>query len=271
MDSRKRVLVVEDIGYLRDTLLSVFEDEGWRADGCLGLQDSIEAIDRCTYHVAVVDIMLAGARNTDNRDGMTILRHLAELNEGTQVVVLSGADDVGLVRDVHQRALASMYLLKSDLAANGNVFLVGRIKDAMAASTVGSGPRWDVLARTIGGGLTEEAFVQECLSSLSFKGGWEGLVESLVSACSPSVPLIPQARPFSGLSRNKLPEVFSGRFWSKSQSEAIEVLLHGKNASPDAVESQWDLSRRDALYSRCKGDLSALVLACPGMTRVEFS
>jgi DNA-binding NarL/FixJ family response regulator len=271
MDSRDRILVVEDDENLRKTLVGGLSFEGWRVDGTATLQAATDAIDACAYHVAIVDINLANERDTSNREGITFLRQLAELNEGTRSVVLSGTGDRTLARDLLQDGLTPTFVYKDEVAPRGNAFLIPKIKDAIAASTVGASVSWDVLMRTIARGLEEKAFVSECLQFLSFKGGFANLEKSLLASCSPLMPLLPEMGPASGLARAVLPEVFNGRFWSKSQGQAVEVLLHGSNASPDAIASQWDIVGRNEIYSRSKGDLSVMVLDCPGMTRTQFA
>ncbi len=270
MDSRQRVLVVEDNEIFRATLVSVLRQEGWRADGAAALEAANEAIDRCTYHVALVDINLADEGNTENRDGVVVLRRLIELNEGTRPVVLSGADDKILLRDLLQEGLTPAYIFKSELHNHGMPFLVSKVREAMAASTVGTSLTWEGLVGTVAQGLGEQAFVSECLRFLSFKGGFENLEKSLLAACTLLVPLIPQLGTASAMARDGLPEALNGKFWSKGQGQAIELLLHGSNASGEAIESTWRVSQRDELYGRTKGDLAVLVVACPELTRDQF-
>src|SRR5437660_1332521 len=98
MDMRPRILIVEDIEDMREVWRAVFERADYRADGAATAEAAQRAIDRCTYHVALVDIMLAGRDDVSDRSGVKVLKYLRDLAEGTRALVLSGQkSDIPLV------------------------------------------------------------------------------------------------------------------------------------------------------------------------------
>ncbi len=270
MDKRPRILVVEDIDLMRETWLAVFERENYRVDGAATAEAATTAIDRCSYHVALVDIMLAGD-DTSDRGGVEVLKYLRDLGEGTRALVLSAqSNDITLVRDLLIEYEALDYVAKWDIQEKGHDFLVQKVKGALSNSSHGKAVTWEQLTGSLAWGLSERIFVSECLSFLEFKGGFDNLNRSLLTVCQHLVPLLVEIGTTSAIGHDKVPEVFSGRFWSKGQGTAIELLVYGKNARTEVLEREWGLLGRKLLHSRCKGDLSIVILERPDLARAQF-
>lgn len=272
MDIRPRILIVEDIDDMRESWRAVFERVDYRADGAATAEAAIKAIDRCTYHVALVDIMLAGKDNVTDRGGVKVLKYLRDLAEGTRALVLSAQKgDVPLVRDLLKEYGALDYLAKWEIAERGgNDFLVQKVKGALSVSAHGEALTWEQLIGSLAWGLPEPFFVSECLNFLEFKGGFENLRRSLLGVCQHLVPLLVEVGTTKAIGRDKVPEVFSGTYWSKGQGSAIELLIYGKNARTGVVERGWGLSGRKLLHERTKGDLSVVVIERPDLAREQF-
>jgi CheY-like chemotaxis protein len=269
VDTRTRILVVEDIDTMRETWMAVFERAGYRVDGAATAEAAIRAIDRCAYHVALVDIMLAGKEDIANRDGAKVLQYLTNIGDTTRALVLSGQEnDITLVRDLIKQYNAYDYLAKWDVREKGNNFLLQKIKDSLPPAAPVT---WDVCTRSVLRNWSESAFVSEALKVLKFGGGFENLSRSLIGVCQHLVPLLGEPEPTQPLKRDKLPDVFSGSYWSRGQGTAIELLLFGKGTTADAIESVWHLSDCDVLHNRSKGDLSVVVVRRPDLIRAAFS
>src|SRR6185503_4138698 len=119
-------------------------------------------------------------------------------------------------------------------------------------------------------GLSEQAFVSDCLRALKFNGGFQNLHNCLLHASKHLVPLLPAADGGSRLGPSKAPEVFNSAFWSKGQGTAIEFLLFGTNASQELLQEKWGIAERTSLYNRSKGGLTILVLDRPELDREHF-
>jgi CheY-like chemotaxis protein len=273
MNTKPRVLVVEDDKTARETWVAVLKREGFVAHGAESVEEAKIAANRCSYHVAVIDIMLNGD-DTSNRDGVEVVRYLRWLREDTQPLVLSGQDDTALVRDLLREYGAIDYIAKKQIeeAGKGNILLVQKIKSYLTPQIGSSNfADWQILNKTLTGGLPEDVFVSECLRSLTFKGGFENLRASLETACKHLVPLLPEANaqtPY--LSRRRHEAVLNGVFWSKAQCAAVEIVMHGTNISDELLEKEWDLSLQSTLYNRNKAGLAIVVFQRSDLAREHF-
>jgi hypothetical protein len=163
------------------------------------------------------------------------------------------------------------YLVKQEIPdRGGNDFLVQTVNDALRKSALTKALSWEQLVEILAWGLSEATFVSQCLKFLEFKGGVENLSRSLLTVCEYLVPLLVEVGTTCAIGHDKVPEVFSGRYWSKGQGSAIELLIYGKNARTEVVEREWRLSERKLLHDRRKGDLSIVVLERPDLAREQF-
>src|SRR5664280_3648079 len=140
MDVRTRVLVVEDIAIARESYVANLElSDQYRVDAAADLASAEMAIDVCAYHVAVVDIMLAGPRDVSNRDGVKVARRLQRLAEGTRVVMLSAQrSETELVGDLLQDYGVFKYIDKATLERDGIAGLLEVVERAAKASGAGA-------------------------------------------------------------------------------------------------------------------------------------
>ncbi len=268
MDTRTRILVVEDIDTMRETWIAVLERANYRVEGAATAVAAIAAIDCSSYHVAIVDIMLAGEKDISNRDGAKVLEYLRDVGDRTRALVLSGqSNDITLVRDLLKKYDAFDYIAKWDVEEKGNSFLLQKIKDTVVPEKTIS---WDELTRTLAWNWMEQAFVSECLHFLKFNGGFENLSRLLLTACQHVMPLLVGIGATRAISRDKVPEVFSGTFWSRGQGTAVELLIYGKNAPKEVLEGEWNLSKQKLLYNHSKADLSVVIIQRSDLTRAHF-
>lgn len=264
MDTRPRVLVVEDDNVMRDTLIDFLRREGFRADGASTAAEAVAATSICTYHVALIDIMLAGDDQC-NRDGVDVVSYLQWLQEGTQSLVLSGQGDTELVRDLLRKHGAVDYLNKADLQIAS---LARKIKALVNIKHSLSQTNWEPPTFGLTRALSERLSVNQCMRFLEFTGGLDSLSSSLAAACKHLVPLLKELD--GAIADARAPTVFGGRFWSKGQSSAVEILIYGRNTTPEALDSGWDFCHRTAIYKRTKGGLSIVVFECPDVPRERF-
>jgi CheY-like chemotaxis protein len=271
METKPRVLLIEDRDTARKSWVKALDRAGFKVDGVADAREAIDAINRCTYHVAVIDIMLAGD-DTSNRDGVQIVRYLRGLRENTEPLVLSGQPDTTLVRDLLRKYGAIDYVAKKEIEQKGFSIVIEKIRSLLPPP--GQPPKfadWSVLVTMLSGGASEDVFVSQFLRFLKFKGGFENLSNSLQLACKHLVPLLPLQSGDVGMRPSKVPDVLTGIFWSKGQGVAVEIICFGTNASRELLEAEWNLSEKTTLYNREKAGLSIVVFERPDLSRDQFA
>lgn len=264
VDKRPRVLVVEDSDTMRKMLVRSLLLRGeYRVDEAADLEQAMEALDSCAYQVALVDIMLAGAMDTANRDGAKVLERIRDLEEGTRAIVLSGQDEPQLARDFLKEYAAADYIAKNELRKKGIGKLVEMVAAEAEASPVGEKPSWDTVIAALAGDRGEPMFVSEVMK-LDFKGGFENLRNNLGAAIRHLLPLLPEREADTGLVVNG-DHGFKGRFWSRGQACAVELALLG-NGGPPA-----DPDANGVMLEREKGGLRVVVSRLPELSRDAFA
>lgn len=268
-DKRVRVLVVEDIETTRRMYVRHLELEGdYRVDVAGNLAEASAALDAVTYHVALVDIMLAGAKDTANRDGTKVLERIRDLDEGTRAVVLSAQKETQQVREFLKEYEAFDYLDKNDLLESGIGKMLEYVDSAAKDSTVDAQPDWDSIVNSLVGDCDERTFVSEVMGELKFRGGFENLQRTLTAAVRHLAPLAPVRDGSTGLAFDGGSRSMAARFWSKGQGCAIELMLSGENSNDsDGATSSED----GVLLAREKGGLEVVAVELPGEPRQAFA
>ncbi|UOF88615.1 response regulator transcription factor [Fodinisporobacter ferrooxydans] len=83
-----RILVVEDDQSLRNAIITILEDEGFRIDHAGTGDDGLYLAEQGIYDVIVLDIMLPGI------DGISIIKELRTQGVATPVIFLTAKDSV---------------------------------------------------------------------------------------------------------------------------------------------------------------------------------
>jgi FixJ family two-component response regulator len=81
--SLPRILVVDDEPMMHEVFRIAF-DEIYQVDGCQSCGDALEAVNRFSYGVAIVDLQLGSA------SGVHLLRNIKKVSPATQVIILTG-------------------------------------------------------------------------------------------------------------------------------------------------------------------------------------
>jgi CheY-like chemotaxis protein len=254
IDKRVRVLIIEDDDSTRRMYARHLDLQGgYRVAAAASLAEALEALELMTYHVALVDIMLAGPKDTANRDGTAVLDRISELDEGTRAVVLSAQEEPQEVREFMKEHGAFDYLEKKDLLKTGISKLFEYIEAAAAESTVSADPSWDAVVGSLAGERNEVEFVSEVMGKLKFGGGFENLQRTLIAATRHLAPLALPCDDGRGLCFSEDDGAMVAHFWSKGQGCSIEVILAGKGS--DLAPAKGD----GVLVNREKGGLSVRV------------
>lgn len=268
VDKRTSILVVEDIETTRNMYVRNLELEGgYSVDMAKDLSEAVNALERRAYQVALVDIMLAGPKDTANRDGIKVLQRIRELGEGTQAVVLSAQKDTQLVREFIKEYSAFDYLDKDSLNKAGLDKMFDFVARAAKKSPVGDQPSWEAVVECLAGGRTERMFVSDIMN-LSFSGGFENLSRTLPAAVRYLLPLMPPEEGSQGLTLRDEEGRFVARYWSKGQGCAVEVTLRGKDGPRASAPAPED----DGVFlEREKGGLEVVVSRLADVARSAFA
>jgi len=84
MLTEKRLLIIDDEQRMADSLKSLFEAEGYRADVAYGGAEGMDKIAVGDYHVVVTDIRMA------DHDGYEVMRYVRENHPKTLVIAITG-------------------------------------------------------------------------------------------------------------------------------------------------------------------------------------
>jgi DNA-binding NtrC family response regulator len=86
-DELHRVLFVDDDPAILFAYSKLLEREGICVDSCECLLEAIEHITTCSYLAVVTDLRLA---ETENTDGLDVMRTLRKVQPGAQIILTSG-------------------------------------------------------------------------------------------------------------------------------------------------------------------------------------
>ena len=96
IDSRPRILIVDDDPAVREILGAVLAREGWTADGAADVDQAIAHLEQTRYAAIVLDLLLPRV------DGSAVITYIRERGLSTPVVVVSAVShDRGHELDPH--------------------------------------------------------------------------------------------------------------------------------------------------------------------------
>jgi ActR/RegA family two-component response regulator len=269
MNPVKKVLVIEDDGPSRKKYTQVIKEAGYDVDAVGSLDEAVKAVDRKTYHVAVVDITL-DLDDVFNRDGLRAIEHLQELGEGTESIVLSGQSEVDVVADAFHKFGQIHYLNKnslkqwSDISASVNTaFGKARIKHL--------GP-FHSTSRVFSGKSNEMAWEHKCLALLKPSEGAAGLGKFLQGFIKPLTPLLPRRDAVSPSTLDEGRQRVTAEFWSKGIGGAVRVLLVPARHAESVLGEASSLDGVGELIHRYeKANIVGLAFSADALGREQFA
>jgi len=265
MEKRKRVLIIEDVATTLESYIMNLEEE-FSVHGACNLHEAKSAIEKCTYHVALVDIMLAGSDET-NRDGVLILEYLRDLDEGTKAIVVTSLNEGKSVRDYLINLKATDYINKEQLIDEGMSIVKSKINEVIGNNPLKEPIKWETLIKHLAFGIREEIFVSQCLDKLKTKGGFENLSTTLISVCNYLMPLLIPKNIEKSLEIDSKLSVIRGKFWAKGQGKAVEIILCNESLNSEEIVTD---SKNKLLESIKKG-LKIIIYNLPDARREDFT
>jgi DNA-binding NtrC family response regulator len=88
--TQPKILVVEDRSDWQDILCSTLAGKGYAPHSAQSFQQAVEALHAGAFHLAVNDPVLDTA-NRFNRDGLSVIQKINELQPGLPVIILTGS------------------------------------------------------------------------------------------------------------------------------------------------------------------------------------
>jgi len=258
MEDQKKILIVED-EIFRETLVAILARSNYKADGAANLREALQAIDQCFYHVALVDIMLGGARDISNRDGLKVLQYLKDYNEGTKSIVLSGQPERQLIADIILKYGAFDFIYKGE--AFSVPALLEKIDKAIKLVNINSFIEWPALIKLMAWPQKEMKIVSDCMQLIDFKGGFENLSRSIIQAAKSLVPILIPTDVERALEWDKDILFFRGKYWSKGQGFPIEFFIGSK--SQDSKLNKI-IKEGNIIYEKEKGNLEIIIKRIDG-------
>lgn len=130
-----RILVVDDKMNWQEVLKEMLTDEGYQVGLARSLEQAREQIERCFYHVALVDLRLGD--DETNRDGIKILKYIESLDEGTEQLVISGYADASNYDEFHSLGISGVTVKALENAitkGQSHHDILKKVQNAMAIS-----------------------------------------------------------------------------------------------------------------------------------------
>jgi CheY-like chemotaxis protein len=267
VDTRPRILIVEDVAETRESYLTHLQlDGGYRVDAVEDLSGALEALNLKTYDAALIDIMLAGEKDMANRDGVKVVNLVRALNEGTVAVVVTANRETKLARDLLKEHGALDYVTKEELEREGAAKLLTTVRMAVGKSRVVH-KTWDDVVAALAGDRSEREFVAVTMNKLDFRGGFDVLNRTLVGALQHFMPLLPLKDSSGALHFDERYHGFWGTYWSKGAGTAVRVLITGRQPADPGLDD----GEEQPLLAKSKAGLHVLVTQVRDHGRSAFA
>ena len=258
-----RILLVEDIPNTRESYTDLLEEVGFSVVSVGDLPEALSALDRVTFHVALVDIMLAGEKNTVNRDGVIVINRIAELDEGTKAIPLTGQDKRSFVRDAFKEMAVFDFLDKTeDIGGKGWDYALGIIEKAIAECEIDDTPSWSELSGPVFAPGEEQGFVS--MVTHRIPGAKLDVLQQQLPNCVRKIqPLRANTTDDVRFHWDEEKDAVVGEFWSKSYGNRVWIVID--NGDPILEEFGGAI-----ISSRGKGKLRISAILSDDGVRDEF-
>lgn len=280
-----RILVVEDEFDIRDSFARFLRAQGYEVDEATSFDDARSQIASRTYHVALIDIMLAGP-DRKNRDGLKLVDEIRAQDEGTASIVISQQEDAQVAADTLQQQGVYRYVSKVSIEQEGLDLLAHTVQKACVQVKLApfgwiSGRSGDRIPRdclTYVAGEGERLIISYNRWAHHFgpKVSPHVVEEALGTFISRWAPVLPYKDREEYITLLADPPCLAGTFWSKTLGIAVTLMICPSDAA-EAVSSGGTISEivnsneidPDRRYT--KGPLVGLVFKRPDLLRSQFA
>jgi CheY-like chemotaxis protein len=245
MDKKYKFLVVEDEDMQREAITMYLRNKGHLVHDAANLSSAVAYLNRRTYHVALIDIMLAGMEDQANRDGLKVLDKLNELNEGTIPIIMSVQSDTELSAAVGKK-YSNMDVEYFSKLKPGQTYSV-RISEK-AINTAGN-YNYNFFddklspAKFFSGHSDANIWESNCMLKLKIKGDVLKFKSYLINISKDITPLLPQKNKSEALFFINNTACLYGKFWCKTLEKGVHIFIsHDENSIN--IEAQRILAKQ---------------------------
>jgi ActR/RegA family two-component response regulator len=223
-----RVLIVEDDASWQEN----FKDALEGLDYAIQIAESYEAadlkLDERHFHLVLVDLRLG--EGTKELRGMTLVQKVAELDEGTSTIIVSGFADATIATEALKRYNAFYVIEKDKIDPRQFVDLV---QAAVSRAEEEYMDRFASAMDFLSGGQDVHAWAAEILPVLLGSDRTLGLkdlnqLRDLLNVLLDGLYPLLHHRLENGVLIDRDAGIVRGRFWSKALGEAIVLELGGR-------------------------------------------
>lgn len=266
MRTKAHVLVVEDDPTLRAQYTRILTDADLDVEAAGDRDEALACIMRRTYNVALVDIMLEGP-DADDRGGFAVMELIKELGEGTQIIVLSGAQTPEVPVESLLKYQAHGYIMKPIRSKEEILDPLAAALEIQAIRRYGDQPN---VITYLAGEEREALWVSSALRTLRPSNGYAGLSIFLSRFLSPLTPLLPSRDRSHICELNEEKEQLEGHAWSKGIGNEVAFFVRHKEEGREFEVPDLQSGPLEA-FSRCsKAGLEGLAIEVKNGKRDEF-
>ena len=114
-----RILVVDDLPDVRDTITGILVDEGYDVQAVANFEAALELLQTTRIHVAILDVRL-DETDVENEAGLQLMHDIRHLDPTIATIIMTGHAHVDMVQaalhpDKHGKSPAFSFLQKSEI------------------------------------------------------------------------------------------------------------------------------------------------------------
>jgi ActR/RegA family two-component response regulator len=230
MKKEKRVLIVEDDRNLLSDYAEIVSAAGYTVDSTDNLSNALAMVSEKAFHVGIIDIQL-DKDDEHNRDGLSVIEYLRELDEGTEVIILSGQPRLEIAIEAYEKYDISQYLQKGKRSPSDITNAVNRAYEKCRLHEFG---KYSSISQYLSDQRDPTVWEHKCLTVLEPSGGIKGLHLLLSDLCKPYVPLLCKLDVLPPMQVDEERRLLTGEFWSKALGEPVLLQMWPKEVEADA-------------------------------------
>jgi ActR/RegA family two-component response regulator len=259
-----RVLVVEDDVWYHENLYPIYlSKENVNIDYAESKVEALEKIRCKTYDVAFVDIMLKEDRT--DRGGVEVIVRLNELDEGTNIIVVSATDDIKVALVAHRSGIVA-FLQKDELGKPEDLEVpFHRAVDRSRCERLNLFGRFKSMSAYFASPDFVPAWEDDMLRTL--KVNYEVFNRRLMASLERFLPLLRRRDSKVAFKVDRAKRSVSGHFWSKGEGCPVWVSFCSEEGEID--EPPVGI-RGDLLHEHRKGPLHVSILRMNGAKRDDY-
>ncbi len=252
----KSVLVVEDMKGLRERYCKDLAKLGFDVSSASTAKEATNAIKLRTFDLIWLDLQLDG--DEAEFEGQKLIRYIRDLDEGSQLLIVSKHDSVGNVRKAMKNKGADDFLSKSEIDSfDGLNSHIDLLADLVASSTISEPVELDKAIPNFFNKTSIDFETSRIISSLKIDAtSLHKMLKSIYNNIKPAFKMHDEETVF----KEEIVQdgkIFVGQMWSKRFGSCVNIYLNTSEAKGATV------FRRnkpfEAIVVKCEGDPSKFI------------